>query len=190
MYKQLIIVRKDLNMSVGKIAGQVAHASNMYFLDLIKKKAYDASANILPVYCTLPNGDVVVQLYKSPEVAKMRDKAIAEGALTFAMPTGEDYYQVSFRLDKGIYEEWINDIYTKIICGAKNKNQLLKAAEIAKSLGLKEDEDYFLIKDRCLTELTPEEVDENGVGQILTAIGFRPMDAEVVSQISKKYQLL
>ena len=60
---------------------------------------------------------------------------------------------------------------------------------MAEELGLKEGIDFFLIKDACLTELEPEEVDENGVGRTLTCIGFRPLPDEVAHQISRKYQL-
>ena len=60
---------------------------------------------------------------------------------------------------------------------------------MAKNLGMVEGKDYFLIKDNCLTELIPEEVDENGIGRTLTCIGFVPMANEVIEQISKKYQL-
>jgi len=66
---------------------------------------------------------------------------------------------------------------------------LLKAKEMADNLGLKEGEDYFLIKDNCLTELEPEEIDEKGVGRTLTCIGFRPLPDNIVHQISKKFQL-
>lgn len=95
----------------------------------------------------------------------------------------------SFRMDQGIYDEWINDIFTKTICEAKNRNQLMKAVSVAEEMGLKENEDFFLIKDNCLTELEPEEVDENGIGRTLTCIGFRPLPDDVAHQISRKYQL-
>ena len=49
--------------------------------------------------------------------------------------------------------------------------------------------DFFLIKDNCLTELKPEEIDENGIGRTLTCIGFRPLPDDIAHQISKKYQL-
>lgn len=98
-------------------------------------------------------------------------------------------YDAELYFDKETYEDWICDIFTKTICEAKNKNQLLKAATIAQELGLKEGEDYFLIKDACLTELEPEEVDENGVGRVLTCIGFKPLDDETAHKISKKFQL-
>lgn len=35
MYKQLIIARKDLNMSPGKLAAQVSHASIAFLLEKI-----------------------------------------------------------------------------------------------------------------------------------------------------------
>lgn len=52
-----------------------------------------------------------------------------------------------------------------------------------------EGKDFFLINDACNTELTPEEVDENGVGRTLTCIGFKPLPDEIAWQISKKFQL-
>lgn len=88
-----------------------------------------------------------------------------------------------------IYEDWICGIFTKTICEAKNRNQLMKAVTIAEELGLEEGVDFFLIKDCCLTELEPEEVDEQGVGRVLTCIGFRPLDDETAHKISKKFQL-
>ena len=87
------------------------------------------------------------------------------------------------------YEEWICGIFTKTIYEAKNRNQLLNAVQIAESLGLKENEDFFLIKDCCLTELVPEEVGEDGIGRTLTCIGFRPLPDGIAHQISRRYQL-
>lgn len=54
---------------------------------------------------------------------------------------------------------------------------------------MEEGKDFFLIKDNCLTELEPEEVDENGVGRTLTCIGFRPLPDDVAHEISRKFQL-
>ena len=65
----------------------------------------------------------------------------------------------------------------------------MKAVTAAEELGLNEGTDFFLIKDNCLTELEPEEVDENGVGRTLTCIGFRPLPDEMAHAISRKYQL-
>ena len=93
-------------------------------------------------------------------------------------------YNIQTKFDKDIYNEWINDIFTKVILEAKTKDQLLKAVSMANELGMKEGEDYFLIRDNCLTELEPEED-----GRTLTCIGFKPMRPEIIDQISKKYQL-
>lgn len=98
-------------------------------------------------------------------------------------------YVATMSFDKETYENWLCDIYTKTICEAKNRNQLLKAVTIATSLGLVENKDFFLIKDCCLTELVPEETDENGAGHTLTCIGFRPLPDEIAQQISRKFQL-
>ena len=146
--RQLIIARKDLNMSPGKLAAQVAHASWAFLSNGIRK--------------CLPN-------------AKFDDY--------------EKKYYFKLTLDKDIAEEWFGGIFTKTICEAKNKNQLLKAKDIAEELGMVEGKDFFLINDACNTELTPEEVDENGVGRTLTCIGFKPLPDEIAWQISKKFQL-
>lgn len=132
--RQVIIARKDLNMSPGKLAAQVAHASIAFMSNPIRKW----------------------HIYIPP---------------------------------KDILDEWFCGIFTKTICEAKNYNQLLKATEIAKEIGLVEGQDYFLIWDACLTELTPESVDEDGVGRTLTCIGFRPLEDEIAWKISKKFQL-
>ena len=138
--RQVIIARKDLNMSTGKLAVQVVHASIAFLMKQIRD-----------CYCSRG--------------------------------------RIEFSLDKQIYDEWICGIFIKTICEAKNKNQLEKAIKIANKLGLEEDKDYFLIKDCCLTELTPEEVDENGVGRVLTCIGFKPLPDDIAHQISEKFQL-
>ena len=150
MYKQIIIARKDLNMSPGKLAAQVSHASMAFLSSMVKQNA-------------LPMVD-----------SEMK-------------PAGK--YHVMFEIDAGIYEQWLQGAFTKLVLQARNRTSLMKAAEMAQELGMKEGEDYFLIKDNCYTELTPEEVGEDGVGRTLTCIGFRPMDAEMIDQVGKKYHL-
>ena len=150
MYKQTIIVRKDLNLSPGKLAAQVSHASMAFLMNKIRDNS---------------------ELFQ----AIFDDEC--------------EWYQTSFALDKDLYEQWINGIFTKVVLQARNKNHLLKAKIMAEDMGMVEGKDFFLIKDNCLTELAPEEFDENGVGRTLTCIGFKPMNADVIDKISKKYQL-
>ena len=143
--KQLIIARKDLNMSPGKLAAQVSHAS-MAFLT------------------------TQIQNHKLPKPV-------------------DNQWIIALPIDLDVYEEWICGSFTKIICEAKNKYQLEKVITLARELGLEENKDFFLIRDNCYTELTPEEIDENGVGRTLTCIGFRPLPDDICAQLSKKYQL-
>lgn len=145
--KQLIIARKDLNMSPGKLAAQVSHASMAFLTTEIKQ---DNSKYFPDPY------------------------------------NNNDYWYISkLYFNKELMENWICGSFTKIICETKNRNQLYKAAVLADSLGLKENKDYFIIRDNCLTELAPEDPD----GRTPTCIGFKPLPEEIVNQISHKFQL-
>lgn len=103
----------------------------------------------------------------------------------------ERIYHVHISND--IFQGWIKGAFTKTVCEAKNRNQLLKAKTIAEELGLVEGRDFFLIKDNCLTDLEPEEEYINANGEVhgytLTCIGFRPLEDEIAWKISKKFQL-
>ena len=96
---------------------------------------------------------------------------------------------VSFDLDKDIYECYLCGRITKTVCEAKNLNKLLQARDMALALGLVENQDFGMINDACLTELTPEWIDENGEGRCTVGIWFKPLEDEVAHSISKKYQL-
>lgn len=147
--RQIIIARKDLNMSAGKLAAQCCHASEAFLARSIEAGQCIAESGTA--------GDII------------------------------DTLQIQMRRD--IRERWMGDIFTKTICAAKNRNQLMKAVTIAEGLGLQEGKDFFLIKDCCLTELEPEEIGENGIGRTLTCIGFRPLPDDIAHAISKKFQL-
>ena len=149
--RQLIIARKDLQMSPGKLAAQVSHASMAFLSNMIRSGTANKTTSV-----------------GTEEV---------------------DTYRIQIEMQSDIYEDWLCDIFTKTICEAKNRNQLMKAVTMAEELGLKEGTDFFLIKDNCLTELEPEEVGEDGIGSTLTCIGFRPLPDEIAHQISRKYQL-
>ena len=107
----------------------------------------------------------------------------------YAINNKDGSYTVSFALNGDIMDKYINDIFTKTICEAKNLNQLMKAEEIAKDLGLVENVDYGFIDDCCKTDLTPEFKDENGVGRCRVGIWFKPLDDEIAHTISKKFKL-
>lgn len=88
-------------------------------------------------------------------------------------------------VDREIFDGYIMDSFRKTICEARNKNQLLKAQNMAEKLGFHLGKDYGLIYDKCLTELQSEEED----GTTLTGIWFRPLEDDVAHEISKHYHL-
>ena len=162
-YKQIIIARKDLDMSPGKLAAQVSHGSMAFLTSLIRNQNY------------------VIPLTKGM-LARWEEKPQED----WKEIVGYDFEYV---FDKELYEQWMKGAFTKCVLEAKNKNQLLKAKTMAEELGMVEGIDFFLIKDNCLTELEPEEIGEDGIPRCLTCIGFRPFDSEIIDQIGKKYQL-
>jgi len=149
--RQLIIARKDLNMSPGKLAAQVSHASMAFLSHMIREGG--------------------LQKRVSLDTEEM------------------ERYEIVITMDPAVYDDWFCGIFTKTICEAKNRNQLMKAVSLAEEMGLAENQDFFLIKDNCLTELVPEEIGEDGVGRTLTCIGFRPLPDDMAHAISRKFQL-
>ena len=204
--RQLIIARKDLQMSPGKLAAQVSHASMAFISSRIREDTYEVRKRMpLPSYTIDPiTGEKRLKEYIHPELKVFAINAFNNGEDYFTcrrVDSGEAFekyelcdnvflgYVCGGIIEKDVYEQWFCGSFTKTICEAKNRNQLLKAVDLGKNLGLQEGLDFFLIKDNCLTELEPEEIDENGIGRTLTCIGFRPLPDEIAHQISRKYQL-
>lgn len=144
MYKQLIIVRRDLNMSPGKLAVQVSHAAMAFLTNQIKR-----SATYKINHCGFGSGG---------------------------------RYDVTLSFEGDLYEQWIQGSFTKVVCGARDKNKLIEAIDKAKEQGI----ECYPIYDNCRTELDPEE--ENGT--TLTCVGFPPLDSEKIDNIGKEYHLL
>ena len=204
--KQIIIVRKDLNMSKGKMAAQVAHASMAFLTSQIRKNSREVlDCNIGTCYTIscqdgLPGfNESEPQHYRRVDLDAWAEGARERGECYFYY---EEYAPYKFKLCERkshvestlsfnweLYNDWICGSFTKVILEAKNKYQLEKVYTIANELGLKEGIDYFPIKDNCYTELEPEEIDKNGIGRTLTCVGFIPLNDEIANKISKKYQL-
>ena len=97
----------------------------------------------------------------------------------------EDGTMFRIDIDNGTLDGYVNGIFTKTVCEAKNLNQLLKAKTIALELGLVEGKDFGLINDCCKTELTPENED----GTCTVGIWFKPLPFSVTDKISRKFKL-
>lgn len=199
MYKQIIIARKDLNMSPGKLAAQVSHASMAFITWMIRNntfgiineqrgRAWEDSAKTKPQYYR--RNDLSEFAQKTRENGKQFfyyrpvNRLDPYGRLEWCDEATVSHYKTKFDIDKDLYEQWINGEFTKCVLQAKNKNQLLKAKTIAEELGMIEGKEFWLIRDNCHTELEPEED-----GKTLTVIGFKPMDSEIIDKIGKKYHL-
>lgn len=203
MYKQLIIVRKDLQLSHGKCAAQVSHASMAFLTRMIQANTGKRMEGEHPAW-HIENGKKNPQMYKRGDLDTWAREARIRGEDYFYTrpvdpnnPYGElelcepsYHYETHMTIDNKLYEEWMGGLFTKVVCEAKNKNQLLKAVRMAEELGFAEGKDFFIIRDSCKTELEPEEFDENGHGWTMTCIGFRPMEQENMEKISKKFQLM
>lgn len=113
---------------------------------------------------------------------------IRESSYPVDTDNGPSYY-ANFTIGKDLYEDWICGIFTKVVCGAKNLNHLLKAKKWAEDHGLTEGKDFGLIADCCRTDLEPEFIDENGIGRTYTCLWFKPFPSEFIDEIGKKYQL-
>ena len=105
--RRLFIMRKDLNMSTGKLMAQVMHCAEAYWTSKIRR------------------GD----LYH----------------------TKDGQYMAQMTMPESVYRDYVCGSFTKTVCEARNKNQLLKAKDIADELGLVEYIDYGCIYDKCLT---------------------------------------
>lgn len=136
----------------------VGHCAEAYWIRMIREKAY-------PI--------------------ELREYGTTEILIPYENKISPTHYRVEINIAKNEYEEYINEIFTKTICEARNKSHLLKAKEMAVELGLVEGVEFGEINDCCLTELKPENED----GTTLVGIWFKPLDDDIAHKISKKYQL-
>ena len=200
-------------MSPGKLAAQVSHASMAFLTSMIRNNS-ERNLTVDYGYSHKYVDKIVDNRYKSVKLDEpaeyKRDDMTAFAKHAF--DAGQDYfyyipvnpdepwgeielcepayeYHTELTFDTDTYENWIDGKFTKIVCEAKNKDNLLKAKTVAESMNMKEGTDYFLIKDSCLTEIEPEEFDDNGNGSTLTCIGFKPLPDNVANKISRKFQL-
>lgn len=140
--RRLFIARKDLHMSAGKLAAQVGHCAELYWLHMIENSL---------------NYQILTDRYES---------------------WGLDF-------DKDMVEEYMKGSIVKTVLQARNLNHLMKAKTLAEELGLKEGYDFGFVRDKCLTELTPENKD----GTTTTCFWTKPLPDDIAHKISRKYHL-
>ena len=215
-YKQIIVARKDLQMSPGKLAAQVSHASMAFLTNAMKannKIVSDVSrGRAWQFEPPIPYGPDKEQTPKENRRPQFYKRADLHQWAKEARERGDEYFyyrpidpndqcgelelcdnithiEATVKFDHGLWDEWINGTFTKVVLQAKNLNQLMKTIANAEDAGMRENRDFFIIRDNCYTELTPEEYDENGIGRVITCVGFIPMDSEKIDPITKKLHM-
>lgn len=189
--RRVFVIRKDLHLKPGKMGAMLGHLCEAYWTNLMKAWAIlgnikDNEFVTLPVE-TKDNPDYWM-LYRAPKVFEAAKAAHERGEKTFKYreENPRETYTITVEVPKDIWDEYVNGIFTKTICEAKNLDNMKKRAlPVVEELGLKEGIDWGYINDKCLTDLTPENED----GTTTIGMWFKPLKDEDAFKISKKFKL-
>ena len=184
--RRVFIIRKDLHLKPGKLSAMIAHCAEAYWTNLMKASgAVDNEFRELAAEDPFWPGQQM--LYRHPALYAKAKEAFEKGEKTFVTEREQPRKTVSVTVEipKDIWNDYVNGIFTKTVCEARNLSKLKQAAEAAESLGLSEGLDWGYINDRCLTDLTPENED----GTTSVGIWFRPLPDDIAHSISRKFPL-
>lgn len=185
--RRVFIIRKDLHLKPGKLAAMVGHCCEAYWTNLLKlSPCVDNEFDTLLSEDPWRPGQQAV--YKHPDVCRKAKQAFKAGEKYFKVKKQfpKDTVSITVEIPKDIWNDYVNSIFTKTICEARNLDNMKKRAlPVIEELGLKEGSDYGYINDKCLTDLTPENKD----GTCTIGMWFKPLPDEDAHKISKKFQL-
>ena len=187
--RRVFVIRKDLHLKPGKMGAMLGHLCEAYWTNLMKSSiVIDNEFMTMPAWENYGNGKEGPALYKHPDLYRLSKEAYERGEKHFTTlrENARKSVTVTMEIPKDIWEGYVNDIFTKTICEARNLNNLkTKIEPVVKELGLIEWVDWGYINDKCLTDLEPE--NEDGT----TTIGawFKPLPDEQAHLISKKFKL-
>ena len=185
--RRVFIIRKDLHLKPGKLAAMIGHCAEAYFTNMLKAgqvtdNEFDTLLSEDPWHPGQP------AVYKHPDVCRKAKKAFKAGEKHFKVKKQfpKSTVSVIVEIPKDIWNGYINDIFTKTICEARNLDNMKKRAlPVIEELGLKEGVDFGYINDSCKTDLTLENPD----GTCTVGMWFKPLPDEDAHKISKKFQL-
>lgn len=194
--RRLFIIRKDLHLTPGKLSAMIGHLCEAFWTNLLKAGSIkDNEFEELRAVETYPDGKKGPMLYRHPALYEAAKKAFEEGKEWFLhkLENSRPTMSISIEIPKDIWHEYVNGIFTKTICEAKNKNHLMKVIDlidehnnqVSNDQKLFGDIDFGFINDCCLTELTPENED----GTTTVGIWFKPLSDDIAHKFSKKYKL-
>ena len=183
-------------MSAGKLAAQLSHCVELYWLHMIKQNSNALFVNGYPTRHWVSKESI---LYRNDDLYNLAKEALNNDQDIFFAgkeDEGDEFSKIvkqdpiekvytEFEVPIDIWNDYINGSIRKIVLQAKNLNQLLKAKDYAEKLGLVEYEDFGFVNDRCFTELVPE----NDDGTTTTAFWTKPLSDDEAHEISKHYHL-
>ena len=121
--RRLFIIRKDLKLKPGKLAAMVGHCCEAYWTNAMKAAAAeDNEFNTLlavdPYHSDQP------ALYRHPKIYEASKAAFARGEKTFRWKKeyGRPTVTVKLEIPKDVWFDYVNGIFTKTICEARNLN--------------------------------------------------------------------
>ena len=187
--RRLFIIRKDLHLKPGKLGVMIGHLCEAFWTSLLKAGSIkDNEFEELRATETYSDGTKRPMLYQHPAVYEAAKKAFEEGKEWFQYKSenSRPTMTVAVEIPKDIWNNYVNDIFTKTICEARNLDNMKKRAlPVIEELSLKEGVDYGYINDSCKTDLTPENPD----GTCTIGMWFKPLSDEDAHKISKKFKL-
>ena len=187
--RRVFIIRKDLHLKSGKLAAMIGHLCEAYWTNLLKAGSIkDNEFEKLTAIEICQDGKKRQMLYQNPALHEAAKKAFEEGKEFFlhklenSCPT----MTISIEIPKDVWNNYVNGIFTKTICEARNLDNMKKRVmPVIEELSLKEGIDYGYINDSCKTDLIPENPD----GTCTIGMWFKPLPDEDAHKISKKFQL-
>ena len=187
--RRVFVIRKDLHLKPGKMGAMLGHLCEAYWTNLMKSSlVIDNEFMTLPAWENYGNGKEGPALYKHPDLYRLSKEAYDRGEKHFTTlrENPRKSVTVTMEVPKSIWHDYVNGIFTKTICEARNlENMKNRVMPVVEELGLVEGVDYGYINDRCLTDLNPEHDD----GTCTVGMWFRPLPDEDAHRISKKFQL-
>ena len=185
--RRVFVIRKDLHLKPGKLAAMIGHCCEAYWTRLLKSfPCVDNEFDTLMAEDPWHPGQAAV--YKHSEICRKAKEAFDAGKQSFVIEKEFPRKTVSINVEipKDIWDGYVNGIFTKTICEARNlDNMKSRAFPIIEELGLIEGLDWGYINDRCLTDLKPENED----GTTTIGMWFKPLKDEDAFKISKKFKL-
>ena len=125
--RRLFIIRKDLKLKPGKLAAMVGHLCEAFWTNAMKAGTIKDNEFETPSAVETPvGGGNGPATSISPEISETRGKPFEAGEKNsgFMQKRSGPTVTVSFEIPKDIWAEYVNGIFTKTICEARNLNRL------------------------------------------------------------------